>query len=639
MTSDRMEYLVNQLNYYTEMYDKGMSVISDKEYDDLYFELLELEKNTGKILKNSPTQKIYYNIVNSLEKVKHNHEMLSAAKTKDWDEFVSYFGIHDVIGMLKLDGLTLSVEYRGGRLVGAETRGNGIEGENVLHNAMVIRSIPKIIDYKEDLIVDGEIICTYKDFEPFSNDYANPRNFASGSIRLLDNKECERRNLTFVAWNVVKGLTNNLIDNFNELKKLGFIVTPWTSSFDWDAKDFLIDKAKEFGYPIDGLIGRFMDREYGESLGSTDHHTRAIYAFKFYDEEYETELLDIEWSLGRTGVLTPVAIYKDVDTGDSIINRASLHNVSVLSETLGIPFKGQKIKVCKQNEIIPQITWAEEWKMDKPFLVNAIACPICGAPTIVKNNDGVKTLWCSNSSCSGKLSQKITHYCDRTKGLDIRGLSEKTIDKLMAEGWLNEISDLYTLKEHYADWIKLEGFGEKSVTNILNAIEKSKKCKLENFISAFGIPLIGVKAAKEIIKYYPTWNDFISAIGGKWSDLEGFGPEMEKSLNEFDYAQMKKIAEMLDFLQPEVLSKESLNATAAGLTFCITGKVNIWKNRDSLKLYIESIGGKVVGSMSSKVNYLINNDNTSTTSKNLAAKKAGIPIITEAEFVEVFGQN
>ena len=359
---EEIKMQIAQLNMWTKAYDEGHPIVSDKKWDEAYFRLVDLENKANIHLPNSPTQKVVYEVQTELKKVTHNHPMLSADKTKDWDKFVQYFGNKDVIGMLKLDGLTLSLRYIDGHLVSAETRGDGEVGEDVTMNATTIASIPKYIDYTDELIIDGEIICRYCDFAAFSDEYDNPRNFAVGSIRLLDPNKCKRRKLTFVAWHVVKGLTNNIVDNFNQLIKLGFTVTPWTSSFDWDAKEYLIDCAKKLSYPIDGLVGRFMDREYGDSLGATSHHSKAIYAFKFYDEEYETRLLNIEWSLGRTGVLTPVAIYEDIDTGEGILNRASLHNLSILKETLGEkPYVGQKIWVAKMNQIIPQIIKSEKW--------------------------------------------------------------------------------------------------------------------------------------------------------------------------------------------------------------------------------------------------------------------------------------
>lgn len=363
---ERIKELTEELNRLTELYDKGIPEISDKEWDDMYFELVNLEQEYNYVMPNSPTQRINYTVVNELQKVKHNHPMLSLDKTKNWNEFIQYFMNKDVVGMIKLDGLTCSLRYVNGKLVSAETRGNGEEGEDILHNALVIKNIPKKINYTDELIIDGEIICTKQDFEGFKNEYANPRNFASGSIRLLDSKECDSRNLKFILWNVIKGPYNTVIDNFIEMQNLGFTVTPWTSSFDLDAKDFLVKQAEENGYPIDGLVGRFNDISFGESLGTTGHHSRAAYVFKFYDELYETKLLDIEWTLGKTGALTPTAVFEPVEIDGSIVERASLSNISIMKQTLGdCPFVDQVIKVTKRNCIIPKIEMAQnelgEW--------------------------------------------------------------------------------------------------------------------------------------------------------------------------------------------------------------------------------------------------------------------------------------
>ena len=355
--------LIEQANYYTKLYEEGTPEISDKAWDDLYFEIKKLEEELNIYPKNSPTQKINYEIVTSLRKVNHNHKMLSLAKTKDWNEFLQYFNNRDVVGMPKLDGLTCSLEYQNGKLIKAETRGNGLIGEDILHNAKVISSIPKHISYYNNLVVDGEIICTESNFINFSNEYANSRNFASGSIRLLNSKECEKRKLTFVVWNVVSGFneSNSFIDNLEKVKELGFTVVPWTSSFDWDAKEFLINKAKELGYPIDGLVGRFNDISYGESLGETSHHSKAAFAYKFYDETYETKLLNIEWSMGRTGQISPIALFETVNIDGSDVSRASLSNITIMKKTLGEhPFVGQIIEISKRNQIIPKIERAKD---------------------------------------------------------------------------------------------------------------------------------------------------------------------------------------------------------------------------------------------------------------------------------------
>lgn len=656
MIKDKVEYVsaIEKLNEWTKHYDEGSSQVSDKEWDSLYFNIQNFEETTGIISPDSPTQKIEYRVVSALPKVKHNHLMLSAAKTKDWDEFLNYFSsidsTKDVLGMLKMDGLTCSLRYVDGNLVSAETRGDGTVGEDVTHNARVIASIPKKINYKDELIIDGEIICKYNDFEPFAKDYKNPRNFAAGSIRLLDSKECAKRNLTFVVWYIEKGLFgNSLLDKFEECRQLGFTVVPYTSSFDMDAKEFLEQQAKEYQYPIDGLIGRFDDIAFGESLGETSHHKKSLYAFKFYDETAETTLKYIDYTMSRNGTLTPVAVFEPIELEGSVVSRANLHNLSVMEDIMGdCCYAGQKIEIFKANEIIPQVKSAVKMSYGEVIAAGGISvdhlggdfkCPVCGGNTsVITSDSGTRLLICDNPQCSGKLIQRVDHFCSK-KGMDIKGLSLATLNKIYDWGWLKSIKDIYNLESHKKEWINKDGFGPASVQKILDAINKSKDCNLYQFIAALGIPLVGTTIAKEICKYYPSWEEFREAVDGSWSDLDGFGPEMEWELNHFDYTEADEIAAILVFKQPEGQDKGSSSANAAGLTFVITGKINHWKNRDELKSYIESIGGKVTGSISSKTNYLINNDANSTSSKNQKAKTLGISVITEAEFIDAFGQN
>lgn len=632
---ERMKQLIQLLNDWTNKYDAGYPVVSDIEWDKNYFELKALEKETGICLMGSPTQNIHYEFKTNLTKVKHNHPMLSLDKTKDWQEFIEYFENKDVVGMPKLDGLTVSLVYENGKIISAETRGDGEIGEDVTHNILTVQGVPYIIPYKERLIIDGEIICTDKDFEPFKEEYKNNRNFASGSIRLLNANECRKRKLTFVVWNVVEGLESTVIKNFTTLRKLGFTVPPWTSSFDGDARDFLVNSCKELGYPIDGLVGRFNDIEYGTSLGSTSHHARAAYAFKFSDVEVDTELLDIEWGMGRTGVLTPVAIFEPVELEGTTVSRASLHNISVMNSLWKDNwYKGLTVTVFKSNQIIPQIskvTKEEEKKLIKLGIPKL--CPECGGETkVVTSESGVKQLICTNPACQAKLINQLDHFCGK-KGMDIKGLSKATLEKLINWGWVNKITDIYSLNKYKKEWIDKEGFGEKSVTNILQAIENSKICKLENFISALGIPLIGKTVAKEIVKYFATWDDFISAVGdGQWSALDGFGPEMEKALNSFDFSIAKEVEPYLTF---EKIVIKNEDVTLKGLTFCITGRLEKFQNRDAIKSYIEDLGGKVTGSVTKNTQYLINNDINSTSSKNKTAKSLGIPIITEEQFLNM----
>lgn len=636
---NRINYYVNYLNECTEAYDKGTPLISDADWDKMYFDLKYLEEQTGIVLSNSPTQTINYLIVNELRKVKHNHPMLSLDKTKDWNEFIKYFDNKDVVGMIKLDGLTCSLRYLNGELVNAETRGNGEIGEDIFHNAMVIRNIPKSISYKEELIIDGEVICSKIDFDKFADKYANPRNFAAGSIRLLDNKECSKRKLQFVAWNVIVGPCSTVIDNFEFLSKEGFTVVPWVSSWDWDAKDFLIEKAEELSYPIDGLVGRFNDIEYGNSLGTTGHHSKAAYAFKFYDETYPTILRNIEWTMGRTEVLTPVAVFDPIEIEDSVVERASLHNISIMTKLLGSPYVGQKIEVFKANMIIPQISSAEQPPVGAyvDFIEIPTICPICGGTTLkVKDNES-EMLKCTNSNCEGKFINRLNHFVGK-KGLDIKGLSLMTLEKLINWGWVSCLSDIFNLKSYKQEWITKPGFGIKSVDNILNAIENSRTCNLSNFITALGIPLIGTTVSKDLTKYFNSWESFQSAIQDKYNffNLPNFGIEMHLSLTNFDYTEANEIVnKYITFISEENKNDEIVDSEINGKTFVITGKLTSFKNRDELKNVIEQKGGKVVGSISNKTDYLINNDINSTSSKNISAKKLNIPIITEENFLKM----
>ena len=638
---DTMRELVEKLNYYTKLYDEGNPAISDKEWDNMYFELQELEKEFGVILSNSPTVKINYAVKNSLEKVEHNHPMLSLQKTKSEEEVVNFLKGYDAISMAKMDGLTCSLLYKDGGLVSAETRGNGITGENVTHNMKWVQNVPLIIPIHDEVIIDGEIICTYKNFEQFSDKFANPRNFAAGSIRLLDAAECAARKLTFVAWDCIKGLDDKekLSDKLYELNNLGFEIVPYIPL----QKDMIdIDHIKhcntliqnwakdpDFSYPIDGTVYKFNDCKYYSSLGRTEHHFRGGIAFKFYDEEYESYLRDIEYTMGKTGVLTPVAVFEPIDTGDSIIERASLHNLNIMKQVLGsFPYKGEKIWVAKMNMIIPQIMQAEQRNSseDIHFELPKI-CPICREPTIVKDD----FLYCSNPDCDGKLINKLDHFCGK-KGMDIKGLSKATLEKLVDWDWVQNFNSIYDLYLYRDEWIKKPGFGTASVDKILAAIEKSRHTELWRVIAAAGIPEIGVTASKTIANHYKTWEAFRSAVfeGKDFSHLPDFGYIMNNNIHNYDFEIMDNVAARMVFQEDP---NENKTQIFTGKQFCITGKVYKWNNRDSLKQWIENHGGKVTGSVTSKTDYLINNDTESTTAKNLTAKKLNIPIISETDFL------
>ena len=644
---EKMKELIEKLNHYTKLYDEGHPAISDKEWDDMYFELQKLEIQSGIYLEDSPTQKISYQAVNQLSKVQHNHPMLSLDKTKDISEILSFVKNRSFIGMAKMDGLTCSLRYFNGKLVSAETRGNGIEGEDVTHNAFVINSIPKRIPYQDELIIDGEVICTYNDFEEFSGEYKNPRNFASGSIRLLDSAECAKRHLTFIAWDII-GHPNweYLSSKLDYLKTINFTTVPFfiggigSNLNDLEQQsNFIKDECKKLGYPIDGLVFKLdICAEY-EAEGKTDHHFKGGLAYKFYDEEYETTLQDIEWTMGRTGILTPVAILEPVEIDGTEVSRASLHNISIMEDLLdGYGWKGQQVYVYKANQIIPQISKAEKDidKTDnKEYFGMPFTCPICNEETEIKQENESKVLYCMNPACEGKLANRIDHFFGK-KGLDAKGISKATIEKLIDWGWVNGIKDVFMLNTHADEWKKKTGFGEKSVNNIITSIRESSNTDLESVISAAGIPLIGKTVARQIASIFNTYEDFKEAIGNfDFSEIDGFGYEMNKSLKNFDFNELDYIVENYLTIQNKIEANNN-NKKLENLTFCITGKITNWKNRDELVKYIEDLGGKCVGSVSANVNYLINNDIESTSAKNKKAKELNIEIIDEQTFIKKF---
>ena len=637
--------LIKKLNKATEAYDKGSPYISDEEWDADYFALKEIEDITGIIYPNSPTQSIHYNVVNKLKKVTHNHPMLSLQKTKDIEEVKTFLSGKTWIAMAKMDGLTCSLRYVNGKLVSAETRGNGIIGEDVTHNAMVIPSIPKHIPFENEIIIDGEIICTYKDFESFKEDYKNPRNFASGSIRLLDSKECKNRYLTFVAWDAINLLELYLFNKLADLEDWGFIVVPRIRNTETSierAIDLIKERSKYKSYPIDGIVFKYDNTAEYDAAGRTDHHFKGGIAYKFYDDEYETEVKDIEWTMGRTGQLTPVLVYNDIDIDGTICNRASLHNISVMKNIMKGAFPGQRVYIYKANQIIPQVAYVQINKPDNvPLIPIPKVCPYCGSPTEIRKDYDSEVLYCTNSACSGKLINRLDHFCGK-KGLDIKGLSKKTLEKLIDWGWINSLEDIFKLQEHRNEWVEKDGFGIPSVDKILTAIEESKNCTASKFIAAIGIPQIGKVASEDLIKVYHTYNGFRHAVDFPDEDdrlynIKGIGEVMIKTLTTFDYTEADSIfdnyiVEIIS-LVPNTEDKEI--KPLQNKIFVLTGKTQSFKNRNELKTFIESNGGKVTGSISKKTNYLVNNDINSSSIKNKEAKEKGVKIISEKELLSI----
>lgn len=635
----RMQQLVDKLNKHTELYDAGKPVISDAEWDKMYFELVELEKQfPSLILSDSPTQKISYTVVNELTKVKHNHPMLSLDKTKDIEKIKSFVGKRDWIAMLKMDGLSCSLLYESGWLVRAETRGDGEIGEDVTHNAMVIPSIPKRIPYTDKLIVDGEIICKLDDFKEFEGEYKNARNFASGSIRLLDSNECAKRKLTFVAWDIIgKPKQNSLWGALSRLKDYSFTVVPFLRSMHCSIEDTMCLEqiAQDYNYPIDGFVFKLDNCIEYENMGRTDHHFRGGLAYKLYDELYKTKLLDIEWTMGKTNTLTPTAIFETVNIDGCDISKASLHNISIIKK-LGLT-NNCTVKVYKANQIIPQIDSCLR-DGDSPIEIPKY-CPICNSETEVVTENASEVLMCKNSNCLGKLLGRLKFFVSKP-AMNIDGLSEATLDFLIQIGWVKSFTDIYHLEQHKYEWMIRDGFGQKSVEKILNSIEQSRDIKLDNFICALSIDGVGKSASKTIADAFDgDFNAFYKAFKNHyhWVDLQDIGDITAQNITKYlteNEAEIVDLASEMKFVAPK---KVEVKANPfSGKTLCVTGKLNTF-TRDSISTKIAELGAKTSGSVSKNTDYLITNE-ASGSSKYKKAVELNIPIITEQEFLNLIGE-
>ena len=629
-----IEDLIFDLNKANHYYYNGLgSNLTDAQYDAKLNKLYDLERETGYIKSNSPTQKVGAVVLNKIKKINiENKPMLSLDKCHSNEEVQAFAGNHIILGMIKCDGLSVRLIYEDGKLISANTRGNGYVGNDITEHIKYFLNVPLGITKKEKYIIDGEAIIKIHDFDIVNKDnvFSNPRNTAAGSLNLLDMKEFAKRRLSFIAWEVIEGDdSNSLNDRLNNADTLGFETV--YRSFNISNEDIL-NMAEILNIPCDGVVWKFNDIIYGNSLGSTSHHYNNGIAWKPAIDAYETELLDIQWTMGRTGVLTPVAIVKEIEIDGAKINRASLHNISIMEQLLGEPYVGQKVQIYKANEIIPQILSAEEPSgNDVKWIEIPDKCSVCGGPVYRSDSGTAVTLMCGNPECEGKLINKIDHFAGK-KGLDIKHLSKATLEKLIDLGWVNSPADLYTLKEHRSEWIQQPGFGVRSVDRILQSIEDSRTPTLESFICALGIPMIGRTASKDLLPYIKSYEDFVDKAKSKWdfSIIEGFGWEKCNAIWKYNYDEADTIrSNMLDITVSEPASADT---SLEGKTFCITGKLVAYKNRAELVSIIESHGGKVTSSVSKNTSYLINNDNTSTSSKNLTAQKLGIPILTEEEF-------
>ena len=644
-----MKELINKLNQYSyEYYTLGKPTISDTTYDGLYDKLIKLEEETGVVLSNSPTQNVGNVTLSKLEKTTHEYPMLSLDKTKSIDTLNNFRKNKDTILMLKMDGLTIDLVYdEKGNLIEGSTRGDAFIGENITHNVKTFSNIPLKINnnFNKTIHIIGEAIIDYDTFDNINsklsdNDkYKNPRNLVSGTVRQLNSKVCKDRNVKFVGY-ILEGL--NLPSKLYQLKlikELGFETVEYQIISSKDKKDYLdsrIDYLRELSsnkkLPIDGMVLMYNDIKYGKSLGNTAHHPLHSIAFKFENDVEFTKLINVEFNVSRTGRVNPIALFNPVELYGTTVTRATLNNLSILkSLQLGL---GDEIGVTKANEIIPMIT---DNLTKSNTLVIPKVCPVCGEPLIIKNDTNSEFLYCQNPNCKAKLVQSISHYCNRD-AMNIVGLSEKSIEKFIEKGFIKSILDIYSLDKYKKEIVHMEGFGLKSYNKLIDSIEKSKQCKLENFIYALGIPNVGLQTAKDICKYFNNDTDrIIVSDKTEYMHISGIGESVADSIVNYfiktkNVKFINSLINQLSFIKDN--PKENNNVSLEGKTFVITGKVHIYKNRNEIKDIIESLGGKVSGSVSSKTDYLINNDINSNSGKNKTAKELNIPIISEEQFVE-----
>ena len=638
-----LRQLIDKLNTYRKAYYvDNESLVSDKTYDDLFDKLSIMEKELGVYYPDSPTQSVGYEVVSELKEVTHNHPMLSLDKTKDINDLGTFVKDKSFVIMPKMDGLTCTIRYIDGVIESAETRGNGITGEDVTHNIKIVGNVPQTIPTTiDEVIVDGEIVMTNKQFKYINDNlpvgvkkFATPRNLAAGSIRQFDSEVCKNRKVRFVAW---KLLNHPNCTSFNVrlewLRNIGFEVVPvyYFDKFDYNRVEETIKKiqqwAEDVDYKIDGCVIGFNDIPYGDSLGRTEHHFNNQIAFKFYDELYPTTLRAVDWTMGKTGALTPTAIFDEVDIDGTMVSRASMHNLSVMRE-LGARI-GATIEVFKANEIIPQIDNCKDDGIDD-ILIPKI-CPDCGKPTEVKRENKSDILYCTNVDCPGKLLKQLCSFVSKN-GMDIEGLSTATLEMLIDRGWVRHLSDIYELFNRRDWWISLPGWGVDSVDKILTSIEKSRFVNVVNFVTAINIPNISKGSAKTLCNHFDNdWFFLRNALNGYYdfSDIEGFGRKTSDQIHEwwFDHAQeINRLTSYLSFKVPKVIEKPS--TSFAGKKFCITGTFE--QPRKIIQEQLEQLGGVFVSGVSKNLDYLFAGD--SAGSKLDKAVNLGIKIIWSQEY-------
>ena len=642
----RMQELVDLLKQAAYAYEQeDREMMSNFEYDKLYDELVALEKETGTVLAGSVTQKVGYEVVSNLKKVTHPSRMLSLDKTKEVDKLKSFLGNQKGMLSWKLDGLTIVCTYEEGKLIQAVTRGNGLIGEDVTSNAKTFINLPLTIPYKHRLVIRGEAVIHYSDFERINEKleaeekYKNPRNLCSGSVRQLNSEITARRNVRLYAFAVIEGNDeeNSKIGQMQWLRTLGFETVEYkevTKENVEEAVHYFSEEITKRDFASDGLVLVYDDIPYSKSLGTTAKFPKDGIAFKWQDEIKETQIVKVEWNTSRTGLINPVAIFEPVELEGTTVERASLHNLSIVEELkIGI---GDTVKVFKANMIIPQV--AENLTQSGPVTIPA-TCQVCGAQTVVKQEKTAKTLYCPNGNCPAQRSQAFVHYASRD-AMNIEGLSEATVEKFLNKGFLVDFVSLYHLNEHEEAIKSMEGFGQKSYDKLISAIEKTRQVALYQFIYALGILQVGPMNAKLICKHFD--DDLERIMQAEVEDfvaIEGVGPVIARELSNYFHLpvnrdMLARLVQEIHFIKEEKPNQETL--ILEGKTFVITGDVHHFANRKALSAKIEELGGKVTGSVSKKTNYLINNDKESSSSKNKKAKELEIPILSEEEFLNLF---
>ena len=644
---ERMKELVDLLNRAGKAYyQDAQEIMSNYEYDSLYDELVSLEKELGMTLSNSPTVNVGYQVLSELPKERHEEPMLSLDKTKEVEGLKEFLGDQKALLSWKMDGLTIVLTYQDGELRKAVTRGNGEVGEVITNNARVFRNIPLKIGYEGELILRGEAVIGYRDFERINEEitdvqakYKNPRNLCSGSVRQLNNEITARRNVRFFAFALVRApgvdFHNSRAAQMEWLKEQGFeIVEYHMVTRDTVEREVIkfSEKIPENDFPSDGLVLIYDDIEYGQSLGRTAKFPRDSIAFKWADETSRTRLLEIEWSPSRTGLINPVAIFEPVELEGTTVSRASVHNISIMEELeLGV---GDEIEVYKANMIIPQIArnLTRSGVRDIPAV-----CPVCGGKTQIRQEGNAKTLYCTNPECQAKHVKAFTLFVSRD-AMNIEGLSESTLEKFIARGFIREYADIFHLDRYRDEIQSMEGFGEKSFQNLEASIEKARTTTLPRVIYGLGIANIGLANARMICRAFDYELDrMLAADQEDLNEISGIGDVIAGAFVAYfkDPVHRRRLEDLLKELT--IVEEEGAGApqTLAGLTFVITGSVTHFANRSEVKALIESMGGKVTGSVTSKTDYLINNDVESTSSKNKKARELGIPILSEEEFLEM----